>query len=254
MTTWPTNEMSTHTCRHAGFSLIELTLVLVVVALLGSGALLTISGQVKQRQLLEAKKQMDLTIESIIGFAMTAGRLPCPAAPNIASLNGAGKEEMACVPSSCAPESAGCDCTCKLEHGVVPWQTLGLPETDAWGNRLSYFVGKEFSNPISYSDQQTGIRVRFNLETAGRANIKDDNGQTMASEIPAVIVIHGARPFGAFTSSGEKIPGATGNELVNANGTLSFVGGTPTETFDDHVAWIVPSILKSRLVSVGKLP
>jgi len=32
------------------------------------------------------------------------------------------------------------------------------------------------------------------------------------------------------------------------------VSHTPTESFDDLVAWIVPSILKSRLVAVGKLP
>lgn len=243
-----------HRASQSGFSLIELAIVLIVVALLGSGALFGLSSQHKQMQFQESAQQIEIALDALMGFAMSAGRLPCPADPAIPSKDGAGKEEITCLPTNCAPKSSGCECTCKYEHGVLPWQTLALAGLDPWGNRLTYFAGREFSNPVSYDDETKGIKTRFTLETVGRANIQNGSGQVVASEIPAVIVSHGQRGRGAYTDTGEKITGATGDEQLNASGTQNFISKTPTELFDDHVAWIVPTVLKSRLVSVGKLP
>ena len=247
-------EPSHHGVAQSGFSLVELAIVLIVVALLGSGAIFGLSSQHQQMQFQESARQIDVAHEAIVGFAMSAGRLPCPADPATPSTNGAGKEEITCLPANCNPKSTGCECTCKYEHGVVPWQTLALIETDPWGNRLTYFAGREFSNPLSYDEEKKGIKARFALETVGRANIQNGDGQAVANEVPAVIVSHGPRAQGAYTDSGQKISGATGDELLNASGTQTFISRTPTETFDDHVTWIVPTVLKSRLVAVGKLP
>ena len=245
-----------HPCHspQSGFSLVELAVVLIVVALLSSGALYGLSSQHKQMQFQESARLAEIAREAIIGYAMSAGRLPCPAEPTTPSGGGGGKEEITCLPGGCDPKTTGCECTCKYEHGVIPWQTLAIGETDPWGNRLTYFAGREFSNPISYDEQIMGIKARFTLETIGRANIQDESGLNVASEIPAVIVSHGARSYGAYTNEGQKIAGATGSELTNSNGTLSFVSMSPTELFDDQVTWVVPTLLKSRLVSVGKLP
>ena len=54
--------------------------------------------------------------------------------------------------------------------------------------------------------------------------------------------------------SGSQIPGAAGDEAENADNDLTFVSRTPSDSFDDFVAWVIPSVLKSRLVAVGKLP
>lgn len=237
-----------------GFSLVELAVVLIVVALLSSGALYGISSQHRQMQLDESANQAGIAREAIIGFAMSAGRLPCPADPSIPSRNGGGKEEVICTPGGCDPKSVGCECTCKYEHGVIPWQTLAIAETDPWGNRMTYFSGREFSNPISYDDEIKGIKARFTLETIGRANIQNESGSNIASDIPAVIVSHGARSYGAYTNEGQQIAGATGHELTNASATLTFVSMSPTDLFDDQVTWIIPTLLKSRMVSVGRLP
>lgn len=245
---------SLHCVSQSGFSLIELAIVLIVVALLGSGALFGLSSQHKQIQFHESAQQVEIALDALMGFSMSVGRLPCPADPSIPSKNGAGKEETTCTPANCDPKSSGCECACKYEHGVLPWQTLALAELDPWGNRLTYFAGREFSNPVSYDDEMKGIKTRFTLETVGRANIQNGSGQAVASEVPAVIVSHGPRGQGAYTDTGQKIAGAMGDEQLNASGTQTFISKTPTETFDDQVAWIVPTVLKSRLVSVGKLP
>jgi hypothetical protein len=76
----------------------------------------------------------------------------------------------------------------------------------------------------------------------------------VASEIPAVVISHGSRSAGGYQSTGIKLGGASGDEDENADADLIFILHTPTENFDDLVTWIIPSILKSRLVAVGKLP
>ncbi len=239
------------TTHQSGFSLIELAIVLIIVALLTSGLLVGLSSQRNLAENKDAQRQQEIILEAILGFAMSSGRLPCPADPAIATTSGAGNEEWQCTPADCSTA----DRICKLEHGVIPWRSLGLQETDPWGNRFTYFVGKEFSNPITQTEKDNGIRTRFSLDTVGRANIQDSAGQAVASDIPAVIVSHGSRGFGGYQSSGLQLTGAAGDdETKNADANLTFVSHIPTDSFDDLVTWIIPSILKSRLVAVGKLP
>lgn len=241
---------SIFTTHQAGFSLVELAIVLIIVALLTSGLLVGLSSQRNQAENKDAQRQQEIILEAILGFAMSSGRLPCPADPAIATASGAGSEALQCAPADCSTA----DRICKLEHGVIPWISLGLQETDPWGNRFTYFVGKEFSNPITQVEKDNGTRVRFTLDTVGRANIQDSAGQAVASDIPAVVVSHGRRGFGGYQSTGLQLTGATGDEAKNADANLTFVSHTPTENFDDLVVWVIPGILKSRLVAVGKLP
>ena len=243
------NPPSSH---QSGFSLAELAIVLVIVSLMSSGLLLSLSSQRHHTENKDVQRQQETMIDAVLGFAMATGRLPCPADPTLATASGAGNEKFACTLTD--PTCTTSDRLCKLEHGVTPWVTLGLQETDPWGNRFTYFVGREFSNPITQAEKDTGLRTRFTLDTTGRAKIEDGSGLTVASEIPAVIVSHGHRGIGSYQSTGLQLGVANGDELTNTNATLTFITHTPTDTFDDLVTWINPSILKSKMVAVGKLP
>ena len=44
---------------------------------------------------------------------------------------------------------------CSTSKGSVPWRTLGVPPTDGWGNRHTYFADLVFSNAIFGFDRQT---------------------------------------------------------------------------------------------------
>lgn len=126
--------------RHSkGFTIAELAVAAAILALLLFGAMVPFSAQVQIRNVNETRRTMDSIKEAVIGFAQANGRLPCPANGNIASgLANAGIEQF-----------NGTSCVATFgAFGVVPWATLGTPETDAWGRRFSYRVSPAFADAI----------------------------------------------------------------------------------------------------------
>jgi prepilin-type N-terminal cleavage/methylation domain-containing protein len=221
--------------RHkTGFTLVELAIVLVIVALLASGLLVGIAAQRNAAENIDAQRQLENIRETLTGFALTHGRLPCPALPNLAS----------------SDASVGVE-NCAQPHGVLPWVTLGLPEVDPWGRRFTYYAHGSFTGAVP-----SGALASFTLDTVGNANVKASSGSSsnVASDLPAVVVSHGSRGAGAWQPNGSQLPGVSGDEAENADADLTFISRTQDGNFDDLVTWIVPSILKSKMVAAGRLP
>jgi len=115
----------------------ELAVAVAIIAVLLFGALIPFSAQVEIRNVAETRRTMDSIREAMIGFAQANGRLPCPAAGNVAfGSAGAGLEQF-----------NGTNCVATV--GVVPWATLGTPETDSWGRRFAYRVSPAFADAIA---------------------------------------------------------------------------------------------------------
>ena len=74
-------EPSKSSRRDKGFTLVELAIVLVIVALLTSGLLLGVSAQRNAAENIDAQRQLENIREALTGFALSRGRLPCPALP-----------------------------------------------------------------------------------------------------------------------------------------------------------------------------
>jgi len=207
--------------------------------------LLGVSAQREAAGNVDAQRQLENIREALLGYAMANGRLPCPAQANLPNTDtNSGKA----LPPPC-------DTT--LQHGVLPWKTLGLPETDPWGNRFTYFAGSQFTplptgGALASFTLSTGVPPN---STAGLADIEDGSGNNIASFVPAVIISHGSRSAGAYQPTGTKLPTSTDpNEARNSSATQTFVSRTPSNTFDDLVIWVSPSILKSKMVAAGRLP
>ncbi len=115
---------------HRGFTLVEILVVLVIIAILLSMAgLLTRGISAAQKRSLTATRIAGVDT-ALVQFVVQSRRLPCPADGRITSGFAKAGEEM--LP---------CDAALDQSHGVVPWVTLGLPEvdaTDGWDRRLTY--------------------------------------------------------------------------------------------------------------------
>lgn len=226
-----------------------------VLALLLSSFLVPLATQVDQSNISATQKSLDDVKEALIGFALANGRLPCPADPTIATgLPNAGVERATCTGANV--------------NGVLPWTTLGVNETDAWGRRYTYRVTAIFADAISTTFGAScpvgtvATQSSFALCSQGDIIITDGSSN-IATNIPAVVVSHGKDGYGAFTSLGTQMPttGAGADELENTNGDPTFVSRKYTDNpaaaggaFDDIVVWITPNILFNRMIAAGKLP
>lgn len=265
--------------RAAGFTLVEMAMVLAIVALLLTGLVPTISSQLEQRKISETKSKLIEIQQALIGFALINGRLPCPAQSSLATGTAdAGIEARtthtapttntcACFTSgggvAKASSNGGVDCTTSTSvTGVLPWATLGISETDAWDRRFTYRVTTSFADDIAAGTTDCNPAVTapaassFALCSPGVPVIlASAGGTTISADLPAVFVSHGMNGAGAFTSNGIQLT-ASGNsdEVENSDNDGTFVSHEFNTGYDDLLGWISPSILFSKMVSAGKLP
>lgn len=218
-----------------GFTLVELAVSLTIIALVLGVLVVPLSTQFDQQKIAETQKQLDYVREAVLGFAIASGRLPCPATPTTPTgTAGAGTENK--------PGAA-----CGMVQGALPWTTLGVPETDAWGRRFTYRVTALFA------DDPSGMQASFLITDAGDITVKDGALINIAV-VPALIVSHGKNGFGAFRTDGTQVAGATGQELENADNNVTFVARTHAPDFDDLLTPVSANVLKSRMVAANRLP
>jgi prepilin-type N-terminal cleavage/methylation domain-containing protein len=220
-----------------GFTLIELAITLAIIGLLLGMLMVPLNVQIDQQRVNDTHKELRLITEAIMGFAVATGRMPCPATPTTA--NTVANAGLEVKPGA----------TCTLTEGVVPWATLGVPETDAWGRRFTYRL-----TPLFADDATGGLQSTFTLADIGILTVT--NGAVpIATSIAAVVVSHGKNGLGGYQTDGLKIAGAAGDELSNSNAADdTFVSRTNAPDFDDLVSWISPNLLKSRMVASNRLP
>ncbi len=235
----------------AGFTLVELSIVLVIIALLAGGLLLSVGAQQEQAARSTTEKRIADAIDALIGYAAANGRLPCPAAPAATGVE--------------APPGGG-NCTNDWD-GFVPARTLSLGPTDingylldAWDNPIRYALtianAESFSTVNGMKTNWAGglgpdLRVcntGTNITNGGTAAATCPSADTLTSTAVAVVFSRG--------KNGGVTPTST-DETANGNADPVFVAHTPTtgaNEFDDIVAWLSPNILYNRLIAAGRLP
>jgi prepilin-type N-terminal cleavage/methylation domain-containing protein len=135
--------------RSKGFTLAEIAVALVVVALLLGGALVPLTAQIDVRNFAETQRTQDQIKEAIIGFALANGRLPCPAIG--ATAGGTVDTTTWATPIAAGTEQWDpANYRCYAVFGVVPWATLGTAQTDSWGRRFSYRVSPAFADGLFF--------------------------------------------------------------------------------------------------------
>jgi len=256
-----------------GFTLIEITMVLFILALLMTSFLEPLASRVEQEERNNTQLQLD-NIEAILyGYVLQNNYLPCPDCPtstwnaNCVAVNTAdpldindGGEDFV---------AAGGGFTCATETGNLPWGTLGVKGADEWSNNFTYRVDDTFADrsdaitdgtpysvgpPIvqpNCQNKSATLNVSFSLCSDGEIIIMDAAvaGNTVAINIPAVVVSHGKNGSTVAVSA---------DEIENTNGDLTFVekdySATVGAEFDDLLIWISPHIMRTMTVKAGILP
>lgn len=236
--------------KYLGFTLVEMAMVLLIIGLLLGGLMPTLTAQMEAQRISETRKQLNEIRDALTGFALSNGRLPCPSDGSAAS----GAE---------ATTGSGSSLGCSLTKGALPWATLGVNETDAWGRRFTYRVSHGVSSNFADGADGTGAScnisagVSFQLCSVASLDVLSaaSGGSNVATDVPAVVVSHGKNGLGAYPAGGgAQIGTATGDEEENTDDNNTFVSRDFTSDFDDLVVWLSPNILFNRMVAAGKLP
>jgi type II secretory pathway pseudopilin PulG len=264
--------------RAAGFTLLELAVVVLVVTLLIGGLLVPLATQVEQRNVTDTQLRLAQAQEALIGFAIANGRFPCPAKvstpPQTTDL---GVED---------PPGGGA-CTHPID-GYVPGTTLGLTNldsqgfmVDAWGlqqNRIRYSITNATVNGVA-----NAFTVAGGMRSAGLTNLGDSttyhylyvcasatgttatacsaiapptNDPNALSRGDAVFVIYSLGRNAATTG------GTSADEALNMKSTTNTtpvfvertISGQTGSEFDDLVAWGSRYNVMGRLSATGQLP
>lgn len=246
----------------AGFTLTELAVVLVVIALLLGGLLVTLDAQNTARTNAETRQILQNAHDAVIGFAVRYGRLPCPA-----TTTSNGVESPATPP---APPAAN---PCTVTKGYLPAVTLGIGPTDAngylldsWGNRVRYAVTK--TDTDAYTTAGKMREQAFNVSPTRLLKICSSAGASAATtltscpsgveiETPAVIFSTGKNGTSGPASQDEaenldEFFVGTDNDRVFVTHELT-TGEALSGTFDDIVVWVSPNVLYHHMISAGAL-
>jgi prepilin-type N-terminal cleavage/methylation domain-containing protein len=259
--------------RDAAFTLVELAVVLMVVGLLLSTLTYTLAAQVDQRTREQTQRTLEQAREALIGFAITNGRLPCPASGASNGLE--------------APAGGG-DCS-NYNDGYLPAVTLGFHPTDAsgyaldgWNNRVRYAVARNISGCSG-----TSVVPHFTAKAALKQNGMSclpsasellvckssvsvpapapgscgaaDNSVTNTGTVVAIVFSPG-KNFVAAQSPAAALAAGRNDEAANLDANTLYVshppapGGATGGEFDDQVLWIPVGLLYGRLAAAGVLP
>ncbi|MBS1141298.1 MAG: ral secretion pathway protein [Proteobacteria bacterium] len=248
--------------KQQGFTLVELAIVLVIIALLSGGLMMSLMAQQENIASAETQRRLNEARDALLGFAAANGRLPCPAAPA-----STGTEQ---------PVGGGA-CT-NAWDGFLPAITLGLTPTnetgyalDGWGNPIRYATST-YSHATFCANScfttANGVKTAWNgsvgalvltpdLRVCNTATGLTGAGATAACAAGTDLANNAVAVIFSRGKNGAAAP-ASADEQANGDTDRLFVSHTPTSgganEFDDLVIWLSPNILYNRLIAAGKLP
>jgi prepilin-type N-terminal cleavage/methylation domain-containing protein len=122
------------TSHHAGFTLVEMAVVVVIAGLIITAILPALQDMRRSTQLSTTQTNLQSLLRATAAYALANGCLPCPTAGNKISGSERGKVST--------PNNTACG-TCAVADGIAPYASLGIdPATakDGWGRWITMHV------------------------------------------------------------------------------------------------------------------
>ncbi|MCH2546956.1 MAG: hypothetical protein MK052_05050 [Alphaproteobacteria bacterium] len=198
-----------------GFSLVEMTLVLMVLAFIAAAGLSVYDNNDSRTKIGITNARMDAIQEAFQSYRYSLYRLPCPADSRLTTSDvNYGMESL--MPGICddgtpqVPHKSGDTVT-----GAVPTRSLNIPDEymyDGWGRKFTYTVDVRMT--------EAGAFLDYKADSTDAGNIQVDNSAATSITTSAIyaLISHGSNGHGAYLVSGKRRNANSVNtaELENA--------------------------------------
>lgn len=257
-----------------GFSLVEMTIVFVIMSLVLTVGVSALTTQYETVRLSTTRKHQEIIQQALTNFIARNGRLPCPAVRGLApGTAGYGVEDG--TPGTCSGTATSGTGLSAVATGVVPFVSLGLNDdiaSDGYFNRFTYQVVASATTPTAsvsgpgivqmpagmrgYITVHSGSPTALGLAPTGNQTNHCPLGNYNPCAAVAAILSHGKNGLGAFTPSGTRLPMPTSaHELANTDDDGAFVRRDQTDGgpnhFDDILAALTTNDLLDQLTRNG---
>lgn len=230
------NSKSLYIIQH-GFSLVEMAVVLVILGLVLATLFAPLAAQRDIKNITGTQASLSQIKEAINGFAILNGRLPCPA-------------KVIADPSNASYGLE--DSTLCAQEGLLPWKTLGVPETDEWGTHRTLTTDPWIGYWKYRADNNYDVTATFSTNMmastpafADNFIVKDTSGNDVTSSVAGT-----EKPIAIVYSTGKDLIANGQNVVIDS----TFESDVNSAGFDDILIFITRPVIVDRLVSAGKLP
>ncbi len=244
------------TKRHAGFTLVEMAIVLVILGFVLSALLLPLQAQREQVFQAQTKATLESARQALLGFAQRNGRLPCPATNN----------GTATFPDDTGVANPNASGPCQVV-GFLPAATLGIQPTDAqgfaldgWNNRIRYAITNANTNAFTTDNAMSNLGLAVLTPDLRACNSATGITATTCSAAPEVNYSINNAVAMIYSTGATFAQGSGGvDEDANLNADGVFVSHDATAAsaangeFDHLVVWISPYVLYNAMIQAGQL-
>jgi prepilin-type N-terminal cleavage/methylation domain-containing protein len=236
-----------------GFSLIELSIVLTVFAVIAVGMLSGREAKQENIQVTSVENTLQHVQEALAFYVKHHGYLPCPASRTDTPDSATFGVSVSCAAATATAAPAGTanigtsTDEYQLRVGMIPTRTLGIPDRyalDSWGNRLSYVIirslGVDKATYDAYAPTQTSDYFQI-VDKTGAVLYGNNNTQI----VKYVLLSHGSDGSGAYSKTGTQALTCPdhGKDRKNCEGAKQFVidhinqTDTGSNYYNDYAKW-----------------
>lgn len=253
----------------AGFTLIEIAIVLLVVVILLGYTVAMFPLQQELKQYRNADAEMEEIIDHLIGFAQVNGRLPCP---DTTTDNEAPANDVDGIEDQLLDPNDGCE----AYFGFLPARTLGINGKydddgrliDPWGSGYGYAVSNVNTDFGGVGDTRPDLVTAGGIRDEGVANVVPDlflcddsdttgddlncgavSGDPVIENVAVVIV-----SLGKNFDITSNIQDENADDFDDGTNDKVYIFAPRRDDYDDIVKWIPPSLLFSRMIEADQLP
>jgi len=223
--------------RKSAYSLLELSIVISILAVLTTGGLTILFKSEDDEKLATTKNRIEVIYKSFGEYLLAHKALPCPASINLIKdsdinygkiMGSAGN----CQTSGVYLNEVG---TQNLVYGMIPTQDLNLPSEysqDGYGNKFTYIVAQALTNDNFASNPTIGFGRSDNEGLITINESVSSTSKLVSNDAVFLIISHGVNSNGSFAGNLPSISQLSSNSDEQSNYASSFNNTSNTANFD----------------------